>query len=443
MPVDSVRDGAVDVLLRVFERGAFLDVALDKTLRRRRLTERGKRFLTQLAYGTVRHKLLCDCVLAGRVRQPLDKLPRPIHAILRMGVFQALFCNQVTFPAMVHTSVELAKKHGHAGTARLVNAVLKRTPQRIEDVALPDPETDLPAHLEVRYSVPAWLVETWIARHGPEQARTLCRASAEQAPTALRVNTLRTNADALIAALDKAGCAAAQRPDVPNALTVLSGKSPLRTKLLHQGHFFIQDPASMLAAPLLEPHPGERILDLCAGVGGKATHLAELASDNALVVALDQQASRLHRLRDNTERLGVSNAYPLRADGTHPPFGPFFDRVLVDAPCSGWGTFRRHPDLKWRVKPDDAPRLAKTQRALLRSAVQLCKNLGVIVYSVCTFAQEETLDVAASFLKDQTATPEDGPQWLDKWKTGPGQYTVLPDDDGLDGFFLMRLRKRS
>ncbi|MCP4644771.1 MAG: 16S rRNA (cytosine(967)-C(5))-methyltransferase RsmB, partial [bacterium] len=177
MPVDAVRDGAIDVILRVFEKNAYLDVSLDKTLRRKKLKERGRRFLTHLAYGTVRHRLLSDHILTPLLHQPLEKLPKPILAVLRMGAFQALFCNQVTFPAMVHTSVDLAKKRGHAGTARLVNAVLKRVPQSLDEVTLPDPEREPVRHLSVRYSLPVWLVEQWHADFGADRARAMCEAS--------------------------------------------------------------------------------------------------------------------------------------------------------------------------------------------------------------------------------------------------------------------------
>ncbi|MBN2310156.1 MAG: 16S rRNA (cytosine(967)-C(5))-methyltransferase RsmB, partial [Candidatus Hydrogenedentes bacterium] len=215
MPVDATRDAAIDVLLRVFERDAYLDVSLDKTLRRKDLPERGRRFLTQLVYGTVRHKLLCDHILTPLLRQPLDKLPPAIHVILRMGVFQALFCNQVTFPAMVHTSVDLAKKRGHAGTARLVNAVLKRAPQTLDSVTLPDPEADPVGYLRVRYSMPRWLVRTWLDEMGFERTRQWCELTDEPAPTTLRANGLCTTLDELIAGLAKAGCVAESRTCVP------------------------------------------------------------------------------------------------------------------------------------------------------------------------------------------------------------------------------------
>jgi len=441
MPVDPVRDAAIDVLLRVFQRGVFLDVSLDKTLRRKKLSERGRRFLTQLVYGTVRHRALCDHVLRGICHQPLEKLPAPIFAILRMAIYQSLFCGQVTHPAMVHTAVDLAKRRGHAGTARLVNAILRRAPQSLDAVKLPAPGTA--AYLSVRYSVPSWLVALWLRECGQEKAEALCAACAAQAPTTLRVNTLKTTPAALIERLGKSGIGAAKNTAIAEELTVVDGPHPVRTKWFEQGLFLLQDPASMLPALLLEPRPGERVLDLCAAPGGKATHLAQRAGGKARIVAMDVQAKRIGAILENVERLGMPQVAVLCGDGMRPPFDAVFDAVLVDAPCSGLGTLRRHPDVKWRVTPEAVARLAVQQQALLRSAVELCKNGGRIVYSVCTFSKAETEDVIAAVLADGRVEPEDGAESLDTWKTAPGQYQTRPSAAAWDGFFLMRLRKVS
>ncbi|MCC6698165.1 MAG: 16S rRNA (cytosine(967)-C(5))-methyltransferase RsmB [Candidatus Hydrogenedentes bacterium] len=442
MNIDPVRDAAIDVLLRVFERNVHLDESLDKTIRRKALSDRGRRFLTQLAYGTVRYRLLCDHVLKRLVRQPLDKLPPPILAILRMGVFQALYCRQVTFPAMVHTSVDLAKKRGHAGTAKLANAVLKRVPQHLEDVALPDSDTDPAAPLSVGHSMPLWLVTRWLREYGRDGAAALCEASNIQAPLTIRANTLKTGVEELSAGLEKAGCPCAKETSVPEELTVLEGPL-LRTKLFQHGHFMIQDPASMLPAHLMEPKAGERILDLCAAPGGKTTHMAALARGEATIIAADARRNRLFSVADNMARLETPGVHLLCADAAHPPFRGGFSGVLLDAPCSGLGTLRRHPDLKWRMREQDIARLAGIQRELLRSAVQLCENGGRIVYSVCTFTQEETEEVAQFAETLNGINLEDGPEWLNRWRVRKGLYRTLPNGDRMDGFFLMRLRKSS
>ena len=443
MSVDIVRDTAINVLLRVFENDAYLSIALDKSLRRRSISERGRRFLTQLVYGTVRHKLLCDYILERLVRDPLDKLPSAILSILRMGVFQSLFCSQVTFPSMVHTSVELAKRRGHAGLAKLTNAVLRRAPQSLDEVLFPSRERDPAAYLSVRYSMPRWLVDEWTAEFGEASAEALCKASNEEAPTTIRVNTLRTTPENLATDLAKHECAVEKRTPVPEELTLIGGKPPARLNLFREGNFIIQDAASMLPPHLLEPQPHERVLDLCAAPGGKATHIAQLGLGQSHVVAMDVHPGKLGLVRENCERLGISGMALVCGDGVAPPFDGGFDRVLVDAPCTGLGTLRRHPDLKWRATPDTRETLVPLQESLLRSGIRLCKNGGVVVYSVCTISRQETTEVVHSIMESERVEAETGPEWMKPWQKGPGEYQTLPHEGGLDGFFLMRFRKAS
>jgi 16S rRNA (cytosine967-C5)-methyltransferase len=446
VPVDIVRDTAVTVLLRVFGEPVHIADALDRALRRRgeRLSPRGKRFLTQLVYGTVRHAALADHVLAPLLHQSLDSLPPPIRTILRMGVFQSLFLHTVTTPAMVHTSVDLAKKHGHAGTARLVNAVLKRVPASLEEVPLPDRETDLAGFLATRYSIPRWIVDRWMKDFGAETASNLCSTSSEEAPRAIRVNTLKASRDELVERLKKAEIAAKPDARIPELIEIVDGPLPIEHKSFREGAFYVQDGASMLPVHLLAPEAGTRIADLCAAPGGKSTHLAALTGDNALIAACDADPRRMMRMRENCERLGTHSVRLAAADANAAPFRTgTFDAVLLDAPCTGLGTLRRRPDLKWRLQPDAPARLAAVQQRLLRSAIALCKNGGSIVYSVCTFTPEETLGVLESIKGDGEVSFEDGPPWMDSWKVNAGQYRVLPSAGGLDGYFLTRLRKRS
>ncbi|MEA3364663.1 MAG: 16S rRNA (cytosine(967)-C(5))-methyltransferase RsmB [Candidatus Hydrogenedentes bacterium] len=440
MPVDPVRDAAIDVLLRVFEDGLFLDVSLDRTLRRKQLRDRGRRFLTQLVYGTVRHKILCDYVLRGILRQPLEELPAPIRTLLRMGIFQALFTRQVTPPALVHTSVDLAKKRGHIGLARLTNAVLRRAPHDISDVSLPEDPIE---RLHIQYSIPVWLVDRWHENLGLTETEALCRALTQEASTTARVNTLQTSAQTLLKALQKSNILLEKRTCIAEEITFLQGPPPARSKRFQAGDFMIQDPASMLPAHLMEPQAGEWILDMCAAPGGKTTHIAALTEGRGRVAACDVSLARMQQVRQNALRMNTVGIYPIILDGRYPPFAGKFDRVLLDAPCSGLGTLRRHPDLKYRISEKDISELAFLQQQLLRSAISLCENQGIIVYSVCTFTPEETEGVLASVLATEPVTLEDGPTWMNIWRTNKGTYRTNPAQDGLDGFFLTRLRKQS
>jgi 16S rRNA (cytosine967-C5)-methyltransferase len=443
MPAEPVRNAAIDVLLRVMERNIFLDVSLDKTQRRRGFPDRGRRFLGMLVYGTMRHRTLCDFVLQQHCHQSLDKLPPVILVILRMAVFQALFCNQVTKPVMVHTSVDLAKHRSHAGLARMVNAVLRKVPETLDEITFPDPEKNLYKHLKIRYSMPKWLIRKWAEQFNDKTAQQLCEASNSTADSILRVNTLKTTTEELQQRLEKSGSVVMDDVAVPNALRVIQGGALPRGKWFQGGHFFLQDTASMLPALLMEPKAGERVLDMCAAPGGKTTHMAELSGGEAHIVAMDSSRKRLWKIQENVERLETPGIEIICGDALNAPVVGGFDRVLVDAPCSGLGTLRRHPDLKWRTTQESVDRMAQTQRALLRSAIGLCKNNGVVVYSVCTFTPEETTAVVESVLAEENVVLENGQECLESWKNAEGMYQSLPSDGAWDGFFLTRFRKLS
>ncbi len=444
MAVDPVRAGAISILLRVLNEGKHTDVLLDRKLSRGRFSPQGGRFLTHLVYGVVRHKLLCDHVLSGICEQPLDQLPPPVLMVLRMGVYQQFFCDNVTRPAMVHTSVDLAKHHSHPGLARLVNAVLRRVPDTLDAVSLPDRHEHFMEYLRVRYSMPRRLVRRWIHLYGQEGAERFCAACNIPAPMTLRVNTLLTDSATLAGNLKKAGIAVSRPCEALEALQVEGTGNPLKTPWFKRGHFMVQDLASMLPAHLAAPKQGTRALDLCAAPGGKTTHLAALSNNEACIVAQDRYWGRLARIRENCARLGVSGVHTVCADGLEPPFREaVFDVVLVDAPCSGLGTLRRHPEIKWRTEEALPARLAEGQRAMLRKAVEVCKNGGLIVYSVCTLTPEETTDVVSDIAGGGVCLLEDGPESFDTWKIAQGQYQTNPADAAWDGFFLTRFRKRS
>lgn len=445
MPVDPVRDAAIDTLLRIFEHGHRTNLALERTISRRgsRLSSRGRRFLSALVYGTTRHSTLADHVLKPLLSKPINLLPLPIRLILRMGVYQAIYLDSVTFPAMVHTSVDVAKKKGNPGTARLVNAVLKKVPQSLDDITFPDAKEDAGLYLSVRYSLEKWLCDRWVEEYGFERAEAICAASNEEAPTTLRVNTTITTRDKLIANLAKADILAEAHPLIPDAVTLIDASAPVNSKIFQAGHFYIQDLSSMLPAYLLEPESGETILDMCAAPGGKSTHIAQLTNNGAHVVSNDFGGPLYWRIQENIERLQLRGLSPVVSDAAQLPFTGGFDRVLLDAPCTGMGTFRRHPELKFRMGPKAPRRLAKTQLNLLRSASEVCKNGGVLVYSVCTFTPEETEALAETITGELPLTLEDGPAWLNEWKISNGQYKIIPGPDLLDGFYLMRLRKGS
>jgi len=444
--VDPVRDAAIDVLTRVWEKGAHLDVSLDITLRRRGagFSTRGKRFLSHLCYQACRWRRLADYVLSAACEQPLDRLPMPVLIILRLAVTQMYFSETVHRAAAVSTSVDLARKRSHAGLARLVNAVLRRVPPDLVSVPFPDPEKQPVEYLRLRWSLPRWLVRQWVDQFGLETTAQLCEHVNREAPMFLRVRPDVMPEKNLLRQLERRDCRVTPWPAMTGFLRVEKARDLAALPPLRAGACRIQNPASALAPRLLDPRPGERILDLCAAPGTKTMELCDLCGGDLSIVAMDPDAGRLNRLRAMLELSGETRACPVLADGVHPPCRPeSFDAVMVDAPCSGLGTLRHNPDIRDRLKPAELDRLAALQRDLLRSAAALCKNGGRIIYSVCTFTPQETRDIAAFAVSELSLAPESGPESLEPWKTGTGQYQTNPLDEALDGFFLMRFRKWS
>jgi 16S rRNA (cytosine967-C5)-methyltransferase len=389
--VSPARRAAHAVVLRTLADGAYSDRALHGEARD--LDGRDRALAKQLAFGTVQRRLTLDHVIAQHVDR---KLEPGVRAALQLGLFQLLFLDGIAPHAAIGEAVELAKPSaGH----RLVNAVLRRV-QR-EGVQLPPDDT--PAGAAIRHSHPQWLVELWWQWLGPEATRALLAADNEPAELALRVNAL-VDYD-----LD----------DVPGrrdgeAIVVDGPFDALAHPGYAAGAFTPQSRASQLVARTLAPAPGERVLDLCAAPGGKTTHRAALMEGAGEVVAVERHAGRARALRVTCERMRAANVSVVTADAADFDGERGFDRVLLDPPCSGLGTLRSHPDLRWRASPEGIERLAGEQDALLAAARRALKPDGALVYSVCTLSPGEERLVTEAVQR------------------------TFPHTDGTDGFYIAR-----
>jgi 16S rRNA (cytosine967-C5)-methyltransferase len=389
--VSPARRAAHAVVLRTLADGAYSDRALHGEARD--LDGRDRALAKQLAFGTVQRRLTLDHVIAQHVDR---KLEPGVRAALQLGLFQLLFLDGIAPHAAIGEAVELAKPSaGH----RLVNAVLRRV-QR-EGVQLPPDDT--PAGAAIRHSHPQWLVELWWQWLGPEATRALLAADNEPAELALRVNAL-VDYD-----LD----------DVPGrrdgeAIVVDGPFDALAHPGYAAGAFTPQSRASQLVARTLAPAPGERVLDLCAAPGGKTTHLSALMEGTGEVVAVERHAGRARALQATCERMRATNVSVVTADAADFDGEGRFDRVLLDPPCSGLGTLRSHPDLRWRASPEGIERLAGEQDVLLAAARRALKPDGTLVYSVCTLSPGEERLVTEAVQR------------------------TFPHVDGTDGFYIAR-----
>ncbi len=440
----SAREVALVVLQQVDTRKAFADLLLNQAFKQGQLDARDAALATELVNGTLRWRARLDWVLNPYVRSGLEGLSPWILNDLRLGLYQILFLDRVPDHAAVDQSVRLARKFGHDGSAGLVNAVLRRVLR--ERDTLRDPETVLtdPAEaLAVAWSHPEWVVARWLRRFGPDETRKLLAANNDPPALGLRVNTMRTDRETLRALLADRGIETEASPVSRLSLVSRGNLTPRTIPEFQDGLFFVQDPSETLVVELLDPQPGERILDLCAAPGGKATQIQECRDDQGTVVAVDVQANRLGRIRENVQRLKLSGLLPVVADGRAFGVRQPFDRVLVDAPCSGLGVLGRRADARWRKTSASLRTLAAVQAGIISAAAPLVKPGGVLGYSVCSFEPEETTRVIEGFLKEHDDfSVEPAGEFLPADVVTDDCLLMLPHRHATDGAFAARLRRK-
>jgi 16S rRNA (cytosine967-C5)-methyltransferase len=414
------------------------------------LTEgRDRDLLHAILFGVLRWRGRLDYVIARFSKMPFAEIDPPILNILRVGLFQLLCLTRIPPSAAVHTSVEMAKSMAAPWVGAFVNAVLRRAAAEHGSVRFPDPQKEPVAALAAAWAFPEWLVERWMGRYGPEAAAQLCESINAIPPLTLRTNTLKTRRTDLMAALATEADAVEAASVAPEGIRVAG----LRTRLATlgsflQGWFQVQDEAAQLVSLLLAPRPGETVLDACAGRGGKTGHIAQLMGNRGTLVALDRSAARLATLAKEMRRLGVSIVSCREADLADGSAGEppgLYDRVLLDAPCSGLGTLRRNPDIKWAAGRKDLNRYHQTQLTLLERAAEQVRPGGVLAYAVCSPEPEETVAVLRTFLAKNPrfqVDPDrrDLPETLGPLLEPQGFLQTYPHLRYMDGFFAVRLR---
>lgn len=441
---------ALRVLVRVERTRAYADLALHAALSQSNLVGSDRALVTELVYGTLRWRGRLDFLLAKVLDRELEKLEPTVIAALRLGAYQIVFSERIPASAAVDEAVRCVHALGAERAGGLVNAVLRRFAAEFQHVPLPALEDDALAHLTHALSLPGWVAEAFLEQLGPEEASALGAALSELPPRTVRANPQRGTRDALLAELRERFPGAEPCRYAPLGIRLGRRGDPGRDPAFLDGRCTVQDEAAQLVIELLAPEPGERVLDACAAPGAKATAIAERVGGAGSVLALDRHARRLGLLRRDARRLGLTNVTTQVRDASAPlddllPSGGF-DRVLVDAPCSGLGVLRRNPDARWRVLPGDIPKLARQQRAILAQAGSCVRPGGVLVYSTCTLLREENEAVIESFLAERPefarAAAASLPEVVQPLLTAAGDLRCLPHRHDTDGFYAARLERR-
>jgi 16S rRNA (cytosine967-C5)-methyltransferase len=431
--VTAARAVAAEVCVDL-RRGEFLDQSFERRIGP--LDARDRRWTRELVYGMLRNRASIDMVLSERVRGGLVRLDPDVIDLLRLGVYQLLNMGSVPAYAAIAQTVELAKRRHGIGASKLVNAVLRRTDREREQINTVLPSDSLDA-LALKYSHPRWLIARWIAQWGEQETERLLTLNNADAPIAIRpYGIVREQLEAM---MEAAGVHVADAPYARDSIAISGGTTFTELGAFKKGLFFVQDPAATLVTEYAAIPTGATVADLCAAPGGKALELSRTAGS---VIAGDKSIGRLQRLLANVRRLETTNIYPFVGDARAPAVGSV-DAVVIDVPCTGTGTFRRHPDARWRLKVSDLAVMSALQKTVLRAAAKVVRTGGILVYSTCSLEPEENDDQVDSFLSENLnwilEPPPEGSVSADL--LDGGRLRVLPQRHGTDGAFAARLRR--
>lgn len=418
---------------------------LDRAFSKTSIRVEDRALTTELVYGVLRHQGYLDAWISQFAKPGIRRVPPKVLLPLRVGLYQLLFLQRVPAFAAVNTTVQWVKRHAGTRAAGLTNAILREVVRHPEKFSLPDPTKNPLQYLEVKYSHPSWMVRRWFSRLGQTQTEALLLANNAIPPLTLRANALQCSRETLMQEVQQAG-GKARLTTVSPVGVVVQGVSPRQLPSYAEGGFYLQDEAAQLIAYLVDPKPGERILDACAAPGGKTTHLLEQMGGCGEVVAWDVSTARIRLLKQNLQRMKEEKVKVLRRNALKPLDPIPFDRILVDAPCSALGTLRRNPDGKWHKKESIIAFYATQQQRILEGVAPLLKGGGRLVYVSCSTEPEENEKVIEAFLlvhpefeRVPARLPMGGTGLIDR----EGYVNTLLNPQGMDFFFAACLTKRS
>jgi len=447
----SARSTALKIL-NLLDRGHHtLDHEIDRAFNQNRsFSRRDRALIHTLVYGVLRWRAHIDWIVDHFSKTRFDKIDPRVLNILRLGLIQILFLDKIPTSAAVDTSVQLTKSFAAPWVAGFVNAVLRKSATEYERIHFPDPQKQPVLALAVKKSFPEWLIHRWLNRFGFKETIALCDAINKIPPITIRTNTLTATRAQLIQSLQHQSQEVLPTPYAPEGITLAGPSVPIQElDAFVKGWFQVQDEASQMVASFLGPQPGETVLDACAGLGGKTGHIAQLMQNRGCIVAMDRNGAKLIKLSQEMQRLGIMIVQTRIHDLNHvlnPDLIDFFDRILLDAPCSGLGVLRRNPDIKWKRKEANLYAYQKRQVTFLDTLANFVKPGGVVVFAVCSMEPEETDHVVTEFLKRHSNFRMDRGAAAFPPQTNPvidekGCLRTYPHLNNTDGFVAVTLKR--
>lgn len=443
----SPREVAISILVKTHA-GSYSNLLLSKYLTDD-ISQKDRALITQLVNGVIQNKLLLDHIISQFSKIKLSKMTSFVKNALRLGIYQAYFLDKVPDFAAVNESVNLVKKYEGQRAANFTNAVLRNALRNKERVEYPDKDKDLAKYLSIYYSFPSWMINRWIDLFGADFTEKLCKAFNEPPKLCIRVNTLLTNREELLKRLAEEGVHAVPGQFAEEAIYITKSPPIHQLESFKEGLFTVQDESSIIASLAVGVKARDKVLDVAAAPGGKTTHMAALMENQGKIVSWDIHPHRVKLIEENAKRLKTTIVESQVKDAKvlDEMLQNTFDKVLIDAPCSGLGVIGRKPDIKWSKKPKDISDLKKEQGKILEVSSKYVKPGGILVYSTCSIEPEENEKIVEEFLaKNQHFAYDDLRFYLPKQLHGDlkspyGYITLYPHIHGTDGFFVARLKK--
>ncbi len=440
----GVRGTAVKILNRVERTDAYLNKLIDAELHSNELNDFDKALLNEIVNGVLRWQMKLDWVLNGFFHGNFSKAEVTVRNTLRVALYQIMFLDRVPPHAAVNEAVECMKRIRGEKAGNLVNAVLRNILRNIDGIHYPDVQNDAAQYLAIMYSHPLWIVRRWMNRFGFAETEKLLAANNQKPPLTLRINTNKISKENFLHLFTQQNISHEKSFTLEKFVKVASMANLAQSELFRKGYFTVQDESAGIAATLLQAQPGERIIDLCSAPGGKTTFIGEVLQNKGEIIAVDKHESRLSLVKTACQRVGIQNVKFICADGIEFS-SEQADKVLLDAPCSGFGVLSKKPDVKLQREQKDIIDLAKLQHELITNAAQLVKEGGVLVYSTCTMEPEENFSVVKDFLAQHSEFSIDHAAQFIKPEivSADGFVETFPHKHGMDGSFSIRLKKNT
>lgn len=440
----TAREQIVDLLIEIEKEDSYAQLVLKRALQDTDPKDKG--FVTEVIYGTLKYQIKLDYILNQFSKTPVHRMKPLIRNLMRMSLYQMLYLDKVPTSAVVNEAVKIAKKRKFQTLSGFVNGLLRNIERQKDQISYPDKTKDLAYAMSIEYAIPKWMIEDWLKIYEEQEVRAICEALNERAQVCVRYNTLKTNAVAFEETLKQEGIAVSEGAFLEEAFYLKGVDNLQNSPSFKKGEWTVQDESAMLVAHVMRPEEGDLILDMCSAPGGKSIHMAELMNNKGTIMSCDIHPHKLELISKNAERMGITIIKPTLQDGSikNEDFVEAFDKVLLDAPCSGLGIMKRKPDIRTHKSREEILEIVKLQQQLVKNAISYVKPGGRLVYSTCTISYQEN-EGMVRYIRELGLELENIvdtiPDLLKEAVKDEGMIQILPHMAGTDGFFIASFKK--